>query len=88
MQTLNFEHDISLVSNAFGAFRFPLNFSPYDTDADVVITGVPFDMATSGRAGSRFGPNAIRQISPQLAWEEKRYPWNFSLQDRLKVIDC
>ena len=72
MQTLNFEHDISLVSNAFGAFRFPLNFSPYDTDADVVITGVPFDMATSGRAGSRFGPNAIRQISPQLAWEEKR----------------
>ena len=88
MQTLNFEHDIYLVSNAFGAFRFPLNFSPYDTDADVVITGVPFDMATSGRAGSRFGPNAIRQISPQLAWEEKRYPWNFSLQDRLKVIDC
>ena len=69
MQTLNHAHDISLVSNAFGFLRLPLNFDPYSSDADVVITGVPFDMATSGRSGARFGPNAIRQVSTQLAWE-------------------
>lgn len=88
MQTLYHAHDISLTSNAFGFLRFPLDFEPQNSDADVIITGVPFDMATSGRAGTRFGPNAIRQISTQLAWEEKRYPWAFALKDRLKVSDC
>ena len=29
--------------------------------ADVVILGAPFDGGTSHRAGTRFGPNAIRQ---------------------------
>lgn len=87
-QTLNHEHDISLVSNAFGFLRLPLCFSPYTAEADVVITGVPFDMATSGRPGTRFGPNGMRQVSTQLAWEAKRYPWNFKLSDRLNVIDC
>ena len=87
-QTLNHEHDISLVSNAFGFLRLPLCFSPYTAEADVVITGVPFDMATSGRPGTRFGPNGMRQVSTQLAWEEKRYPCNFKLSDRLNVIDC
>jgi agmatinase len=88
METLYHAHDISLTSNAFGFLRFPLNFEPQNSDADVIITGVPFDMATSGRAGTRFGPNAIRQISTQLAWEEKRYPWSFALKDKLKVADC
>lgn len=88
MQTLNFQEDISLVSNAFGFLRTPLNFNPYQGDADVVITGVPFDMATSGRAGARFGATAIRQISTQLAWEHQRYPWKFNLFDKLKVQDC
>lgn len=88
METLYHAHDISLTSNAFGFLRFPLNFEPHHSDADVIITGVPFDMATSGRAGTRFGPNAIRQISTQLAWEEKRYPWSFALKDKLKVADC
>lgn len=88
METLYHAHDISLTSNAFGFLRFPLNFEPHRSDADVIITGVPFDMATSGRAGTRFGPNAIRQISTQLAWEEKRYPWSFALKDKIKVVDC
>lgn len=51
--TLGNQTDNSLVSNAFGFLRLPLNFQPYTSDADWVITGVPFDMATSGRAGSR-----------------------------------
>lgn len=88
MSTLNFQTDNSLVSNAFGFLRFPLNFNPYSSDADWVITGVPFDMATSGRAGSRHGPAAIRQASVNLAWEGARWPWEFKLKDRLQVVDC
>lgn len=86
--TLGHVYDNSLISNAFGFLRLPLEFDPYNANADWVITGVPFDMATSGRPGARSGPAAIRQISPQLAWEDQRYPWNFRMQDRLNVIDC
>ena len=67
MSTLGHQYDNSLVSNAFGFLRLPMNFQPYDSDADWVITGVPFDMATSGRAGGRHGPAAIvrfRRIWP------------------------
>lgn len=86
--TLGNKPDNSLVSNAFGFLRFPLNFQPYNGDAEWVITGVPFDMATSGRSGARHGPAAIRQVSTNLAWESSRWPWNFKLRDRLKVVDC
>lgn len=86
--TLGHHPDHSLVSNAFGFLRLPLNFNPYNGNADWVITGVPFDMATSGRAGARHGPAAIRQISMHLAWEANRYPWDFKMQDRLNVVDC
>lgn len=48
MSTLGHQYDNSLVSNAFGFLRLPMNFMPYESDADWVITGVPFDMATSG----------------------------------------
>ncbi len=87
-QTLNHEYDNSLVSNAFGFLRLPLNFTPYNSDAQAVITGVPFDMAVSGRAGTRYGPEAIRRMSMQLAWEHCRFPWTFALQDKLRVCDC
>ncbi len=86
--TLGNEFDNSLVSNAFGFLRLPLNFQPYSSDAEWVITGVPFDMATSGRAGSRHGPAAIRQVSTNLAWESNRWPWKFKLTDQLNVVDC
>ena len=65
-----------------------MNFQPYDSDADWVITGVPFDMATSGRAGGRHGPAAIRQVSTNLAREHNRFPWNFDMRERLNVVDC
>ncbi|MER2863742.1 agmatinase [Morganella morganii] len=86
--TLGNQTDNSLVSNAFGFLRLRLNFQPYTSDADWVITGVPFDMATSGRAGSRHGPAAIRQISTNLAWEGNRWPWTFDMRERLNVVDC
>ncbi len=86
--TLGRREDISLTANAFGFLRLPLCFEPYESGADVAITGVPFDMACSGRSGTRLGPNAIRQVSPQLAWEHCRFPWDFDVRDRLKIIDC
>ncbi|HEY0211056.1 agmatinase [Acerihabitans sp.] len=88
MSTLGHQYDNSLVSNAFGFLRLPLEFNPYEADADWVITGIPFDMATSGRSGGRHGPAAIRQVSTNLAWEGCRWPWDFDVRQRLKVVDC
>ena len=57
-------------------------------DVDVVISGVPFDLATTERPGARFGPTAIRQASAHLVWEISRWPWNFNVFDELSVVDC
>ena len=57
-------------------------------DVDVVISGVPFDLATTERPGARFGPTAIRQASAHLDWEIYRWPWNFHIFDELSVVDC
>lgn len=59
-----------------------------DDEVDVVITGVPFDLATTIRPGARFGPAAIRQASTHLNWELRRWPWDFSVFDVLGVVDC
>ena len=61
------------------------NYSSPDVDA--VISGVPFDLATTERSGARFGPASIRKVSTQLAWEIHRWPWNFHVYDILGVID-
>lgn len=86
--TLAGQTDNSLVSNNFGFLRLPLNFMPYESQADWVITGVPYDMAVSGRSGARFGPEAIRRASVNLAWEHRRFPWTFDVRERLNIIDC
>lgn len=57
-------------------------------DAEVVISGIPFDLATSGRSGARTGPTAIRQASGNLVWDSPRWPWDFVLTDRVKIADC
>ncbi len=54
--------------------------------ADAVITGVPFDLATTNRPGARFGPRAIREQSLQLDWGPI-WPWGFDPFERLKVVD-
>jgi agmatinase len=55
---------------------------------DVVVSGVPFDLASTERPGARFGPEAIRRASSFLAWELRRWPWNFHVFDILNVVDC
>ncbi|WP_026972003.1 agmatinase [Aliagarivorans marinus] len=88
MATLASHNDYSLYANAFGFLRQPLDFKPSESDADVVVCGLPFDLATTGRSGSRMGPGAIRQASIHLAWEVKRWPWDFALSDKLKLVDA
>ncbi|MGL4474242.1 MAG: arginase family protein, partial [Shewanella sp.] len=88
MTTIAEKPDYSLFSNAFGYLRQPLDFRPLESDADVVVIGLPFDMATTGRSGGRMGPRAIRNASTNLAWEEKRWPWNFRLADFVKIVDA
>jgi agmatinase len=53
---------------------------------DVVVSGIPLDLATTFRPGARLGPAAIRAASVQLA-ELKPYPWGFDPFDDLAVID-
>jgi agmatinase len=57
------------------------------TDIDVVISGVAYDQSTTGRPGARLGPASIRNASANLAWELRRWPWDFSVFDVLGVVD-
>ncbi len=88
MTTL-FDHtDNSLYSNGMTFLRQPMVKDITDIQADVVVLGLPFDLATSGRPGARLGPDAIRRASVHLAWEDTKYPWHFSLFDHLKLADA
>lgn len=58
-----------------------------DRDIDVVISGIPYDQFSTGRPGARLGPAAIRKASAHLAWELRRWPWEFSAFDVLGVVD-
>lgn len=80
--------DNSIYSNAMTFMRRPLVTNPIKDNADVVVLGLPFDMATSGRSGARSGPTAIRQASVHLAWEGARFPWPFNLFKKINVIDA
>ena len=62
------------------------NYSRDLTDVDVVVSGVPLDLATTFRSGARLGPAAVRAASVQLA-ELLLFPWGFDPFDDLAVID-
>lgn len=56
------------------------------TGADVAVSGIPYDCATTYRSGARLGPRAIRQASVQLA-ELSAFPFGFDPFDHLAVVD-
>ena len=63
---------------------------PYSKDiagADVVVSGVPYDLATTNRPGTRLGPRAIRAASASLAWPGGPWRWDFDPTEVLHVID-
>jgi len=53
--------------------------------ADVVVSGIPLDLATTNRSGARMGPAAIRAASTQL--NEALHPHGYGPGDRLAIID-
>ena len=70
-----------------GAVSFLRRNYTRDLDqADIAVSGIPFDMATSNRPGARFGPRAIRAASVGLA-ELHAYPWGFDPFETLRVAD-
>jgi agmatinase len=62
------------------------NYSRDLAGVDVVVTGVPFDTATTNRPGTRLGPRAIRAASSIMAWE-RPYGMEFDPLDKLAVVD-
>ena len=74
-----------MIANVFAYLGVPL--SRNQDDADVFVVGLPYDLGTTGRAGTRSGPAAIRQTSSFLRWEGNRWPWDFNAFDRLRVAD-
>ncbi|MEZ9906289.1 agmatinase [Vibrio breoganii] len=88
MDDLFTKTDYSLYSNSMSFMRRPYLRDPVSAEADLVVFGVPLDLATSGRPGARMGPDAIRRASVNLAWEGKKFPWDFNVFDRARVIDA
>lgn len=78
----------STIENTYaGALSFMRRRYTRDlSEADVVVSGVPLDLATTFRPGARLGPAAIRAASVQLA-ELNLFPWGFDPFDDLAVID-
>ncbi len=62
------------------------NYTRVLDGVDVVVSGIPLDLATTFRPGARFGPAAVRAASVQLA-ELNPYPWGFNPFDDLAVTD-
>ena len=55
-------------------------------EADLAVTGIPLDTATSNRPGARFGPRGIRAASTEVAWQ-RNWPWEFDVMELLQIVD-
>ncbi len=60
--------------------------APTAAGTSFAVIGVPFDLATSNRPGSRFGPQAIRAASAVLA-DLKAYPGGFDPLQEVATAD-
>lgn len=52
---------------------------------DVAVMGVPFDIGTTYRSGTRFGPQAMRRIS--ALYQTYNYEFGVDLREQLKICD-
>jgi agmatinase len=55
-------------------------------EAELVVSGVPFDLATTNRPGTRFGPRGIRAASAELSWN-RNWPWEFDPFGHINTVD-
>ena len=74
--------------NAFGGATSFLRrrYSKDLSQADIVVTGVPFDQAVTHRPGTRFGPRAIREASTLQPYDPP-YGWPFDVLSEFAIID-
>jgi agmatinase len=81
-------HYGSIMENSFaGALSFMRRRYSRDlTGVDVAVMGVPLDLTTSGRPGTRLGPRAIRAASAHIAWSQP-WPWESDVFEDLAVVD-
>jgi agmatinase len=56
------------------------------TNADVAVTGVPFDCAVTNRPGTRLGPRAVREAST-LQSPDAPYGWDVDPMTEFNVVD-
>ncbi|WP_424945606.1 agmatinase [Candidatus Spongiihabitans sp.] len=78
---------VSPERNYAGALSFARRkYSKDLAAADLAVTGIPFDTATTNRPGARFGPRAIRAASTEVAWQ-RNWPWEFDALELLKIAD-
>ncbi|MCZ4282789.1 agmatinase [Kiloniella laminariae] len=56
------------------------------TEADVAISGIPYDCAVTGRSGTRLGPQAVRRASSNLSWAP-HFPSGLDVFEVLAVAD-
>lgn len=54
--------------------------------ADVAVLGIPYDLALSGRSGTRFGPRGVRAASSHIAWSGP-WPWDSDPFETLAIVD-
>lgn len=56
-------------------------------DADLAVSGIPFDQAVTNRPGARFGPRAVRAASALMAGDAP-YGWGYSPLVVFNVVDA
>ncbi len=70
-----------------GALSFARRIYSKDLSrAELAITGIPFDTATTNRPGTRFGPRAIRAASVEVSWQ-RNWPWKFDPFELINTVD-
>ena len=70
-----------------GALSFARRIYTKDLSrAELAITGIPFDTATTNRPGTRFGPRGIRTASVEVAWQ-RNWPWEFDPFEKINTVD-
>jgi agmatinase len=74
--------------NAFGGATSFLRrrYTKDLTGVDLAVTGVPFDQAVTHRAGTRFGPRAIREASSLQPYDPP-HGWGYDPLQAMAVVD-
>ena len=69
---------------SFNGINYP---NILDSDADVILVGIPYESGTSGKKGTSFGPNRLRVLSRDFQTISRRQFTleNFALKDKGNV---